>query len=82
MRKAFPAFQREALALPAPPAAMECFDISHISGTFVVAAMVRFTEATGQGGDWMPIEADADVPAWTDGFASILPVLKPFWERF
>ena len=46
------------------------------------AAMVRFTEATGQGGDWMPIEADADVPAWTDGFASILPVLKPFWERF
>ena len=46
------------------------------------AAMVRFTEATGQGGDWVPIEADADVPAWTDGFASILPVLKPFWERF
>ena len=35
---------REALALPTPPAAMECFDISHISGTFVVAAMVRFTD--------------------------------------
>jgi SAM-dependent methyltransferase len=45
-------------------------------------AMVRFTEATGQGGDWVPIAPRAGVPAWTDGFASILPVLKPFWERF
>lgn len=34
---------REALALPAAPEAIECFDISHISGTFVVASMVRFT---------------------------------------
>jgi len=33
----------EALALPAPPAHLECFDISHISGTFVVASMVHFT---------------------------------------
>ncbi len=32
-----------ALGLPAPPHTMECFDISHISGTFVVASMVRFT---------------------------------------
>ncbi len=33
---------REALALPTLPDAIECFDISHISGTFVVASMVRF----------------------------------------
>ena len=32
----------EALGLPGPPAAMECFDISHISGTLAVASMVRF----------------------------------------
>ena len=32
-----------ALDLPAPPEHMECFDISHISGTFVVASMVHFT---------------------------------------
>lgn len=32
----------EALALPAPPRTIECFDISHISGTFVVASMVHF----------------------------------------
>ena len=31
-----------ALQLRSPPAAIECFDISHISGTFVVASMVRF----------------------------------------
>ena len=33
----------EALGLPAPPAHLECFDISHISGTFVVASMIHFT---------------------------------------
>jgi excinuclease ABC subunit C len=32
------------LQLPAPPRAMECFDISHISGTFVVASMVHFAD--------------------------------------
>jgi excinuclease ABC subunit C len=31
-----------ALGLPQPPQTMECFDISHISGTFVVASMVHF----------------------------------------
>ncbi|MDB4474861.1 UvrB/UvrC motif-containing protein, partial [Opitutaceae bacterium] len=34
---------KEALALPAAPDHMECFDISHISGTFVVASMVHFS---------------------------------------
>ena len=34
----------EALNLSGPPRAMECFDISHISGTFVVASMVHFTD--------------------------------------
>ncbi|HWA08644.1 MAG TPA: excinuclease ABC subunit UvrC [Opitutaceae bacterium] len=35
---------QEALGLPAPARTMECFDISHISGTFVVASMVRFAD--------------------------------------
>ncbi len=35
---------KEALHLDAPPVHMECFDISHISGTFVVASMVHFTD--------------------------------------
>lgn len=35
--------QRE-LKLTTSPVNMECFDISHISGTFVVASMVHFTD--------------------------------------
>ncbi|MBW8780888.1 MAG: excinuclease ABC subunit UvrC [Verrucomicrobia bacterium] len=34
----------EALGLPRPPRTLECFDISHISGTFVVASMVHFAD--------------------------------------
>ncbi len=34
----------EALRLPAPPRTLECFDISHISGTFVVASLARFAD--------------------------------------
>lgn len=34
---------QEALGLDAPPEHLECFDISHISGTYVVASMVHFT---------------------------------------
>jgi len=32
----------EALGLPRPPALMECFDISNITSTHIVASMVRF----------------------------------------
>ena len=35
---------QQELKLPAPPRTMECFDISHISGTFVVASMVHFAD--------------------------------------
>jgi excinuclease ABC subunit C len=35
---------QKALGLSKPPATIECFDISHISGTFVVASMVRFAD--------------------------------------
>lgn len=34
----------EILALEKPPRTMECFDISHISGTFVVSSCVRFRD--------------------------------------
>ncbi len=33
---------RDALGLAGPPRRMECFDISHISGSFLVASMVHF----------------------------------------
>jgi excinuclease ABC subunit C len=38
------ALLQQALDLKSPPATIECFDISHISGTFVVASMVRFAD--------------------------------------
>lgn len=34
----------DALSLPAPPQLMECFDISNISDTHIVASMVRFRD--------------------------------------
>lgn len=34
----------EALGLPKPPAIMECFDISNITSTHIVASMVRFKD--------------------------------------
>jgi excinuclease ABC subunit C len=35
---------RDALRLPAVPSAIECFDISHLSGTSTVGSMVRFVD--------------------------------------
>src|SRR3954468_14895351 len=35
---------QRALQLPDPPRTRECFDISHICGTFVVASMVHFAD--------------------------------------
>jgi excinuclease ABC subunit C len=37
---------QQALGLDFVPHTMECFDISHISGTFVVASMVRFADGS------------------------------------
>ena len=35
---------KDSLGLKKEPTVIECFDISHVSGTFVVASMVRFVE--------------------------------------
>ncbi len=35
---------REILSIPGVPDCIECFDVSHVSGTFVVASMVRFVK--------------------------------------
>ncbi len=43
--------------------------------------MTNFTEATGDSSQWLPLRTQADVPGWTDEFASIIPVLKPFWKE-
>lgn len=43
LKTALALLQKE-LSLSAPPHVIECFDISHISGTFVVASLVSFVE--------------------------------------
>jgi excinuclease ABC subunit C len=42
-RKALRKLRKE-LDLPSLPAIIECFDVSHVSGTFAVASMVRFQD--------------------------------------
>ncbi len=44
------------------------------------ARMLRFSEAAGGSQDWVPLRGRDDVLGWTDGFASVLPVLKTFWK--
>ena len=44
-------------------------------------AMLRFTEETGNSGNWMPLEEREGLAGWSDSFASVLPVLKPFWKH-
>lgn len=41
------------------------------------ATMLKFTESTGHGEGWLPLRVQDGFPTWTDGFASVLPVLKP-----
>lgn len=41
------------------------------------ATMTRFTETTGHGEIWLPLRGREGFPTWTDGFASVLPILKP-----
>jgi excinuclease ABC subunit C len=52
---------RDALALRAPPLRIECFDISHISGTFVVASMVRFTDGRPDKANYRRFKIKGDI---------------------
>jgi hypothetical protein len=45
------------------------------------AAMARFAAGTGDPDGWVGIAPKPGVPAWSDSFASVLPVLKPVWEQ-
>ncbi len=51
-REAALATLQQALALKTSPDTIECFDISHISGTFCVASLVRFTDGKSDKGQY------------------------------
>jgi hypothetical protein len=68
------------------PSTEERFD-SYNSSIWIVLArrearIEQFVGETPPGTAWQPLRRDAGVPAWTDSFASILPVLKPIWQDF
>ena len=56
---------QEALQLPKPPLRIECFDISNISGTTVVASMVVFEDGLPKKSDYRRFIIDTQT-AWDD----------------
>jgi excinuclease ABC subunit C len=69
------------LGLPAPPVRIECYDISNIQGTAVVASMVVFEQGAPRKAHYrrFRIRTVADQP---DDFASMHEVLSRRFSRF
>ncbi len=68
-----------ALQIP-PPRVMECFDISNLSGNFIVASMVRFTDGRPDNAAYRRyrIRSVEDTP---NDFASMLEVVRRRYAR-
>ena len=62
------------LELAAPPASMECFDVSHLQGREVVASMVRFTDGRPDRASYRHFRIRENVT--NDDFASMNEVLR------
>ncbi|MCX7868785.1 MAG: excinuclease ABC subunit UvrC [Terrimicrobiaceae bacterium] len=69
----------DALGLPAPPRIMECFDISNISGTHIVASMVRFRDGAPDRSAYRRYRITE--PAGQDDFASMAEVVRRRYSR-
>ena len=69
----------EILALPAPPKTLECFDISHISGEFVVAAMARFVNGAPDKGGYRLFRLRGDIR--NDDFRAMEQVIARRYDR-
>jgi excinuclease ABC subunit C len=68
-----------ALHLPSPPAVIECFDISHISGTAMVGSMVQFREGKPDKSNYRRFRIKT--VEGIDDFASIAEVVKRRYQR-
>jgi excinuclease ABC subunit C len=68
---------QQALALPSPPARIECYDISNIQGTFTVGSMVVFVQGAPSKQDYRRFRVRSVQGA--DDFASMGEVL---YRRF
>ena len=70
---------KDALQLSAPPRVMECFDISNISTTHIVASMVRFRDGVPDRASYRRYRI-AGVPGQND-FASMAEVVRRRYSR-
>ncbi len=70
---------RDALQLERPPHIMECFDISNISATHIVASMVRFKDGVPDRANYRRFRI-AGVPGQND-FASMAEVVRRRYSR-
>ncbi len=74
---------REAFAMAEPPHAIEAFDISHISGSFVVASLVRFKEGVPEKSAYRRFKIRGDVLAGAknDDVAAMREVVRRRYAR-
>lgn len=71
----------DALELPAPPARIECFDISNTQGTAIVGSMVVFVKGVPRKSDYRKFNVKS-VQGAPDDFASMREVLARRFRRY
>ncbi len=69
----------EELGLAAPPRVMECFDISNVSSTHIVASMVRFTDGKPDNKNYRRYRMQT--VKLQDDFASMAEVIRRRYSR-
>ncbi|MBT7902731.1 excinuclease ABC subunit C [Candidatus Woesearchaeota archaeon] len=70
---------KKALRMPEPPKIIECFDISHLSGTSTVASMVQFKDGTPNKSEYRKFKIRT--VSGIDDFSSIAEVIKRRYTR-
>ena len=70
---------QQALGMEEAPRTMECFDISHISGTFVVASLVRFLDGHPDKGNYRRFRIQGFIG--NDDFRSMEEVVSRRYTR-
>ncbi len=71
----------DALGLPAPPARIECFDISNLQGTATVGSMVVFVKGVPKKSDYRKFNIKS-VQGAPDDFAAMKEVLARRFRRY
>ena len=70
---------QEALSLPAPPARIECYDISHTQGKFTVGSMVVFVQGAPRKADYRRFNVKT---VGNDDYGAMREVLTRRFQRY